>query len=152
MMPALTRGQKVLAVVAVLIVALYVTGVATQQGSTSGQVDPTQNGLVKTLGRWFGGPDQAELGELSAPCLAQTQLTIKDSCVLTVASSGKDLREVVLRPQQPVHLRTRAPHDDALLDKDLTSGEEVKVTVDSSGADVVLTCSSCVVLIGGSDG
>jgi hypothetical protein len=151
MMPALTRGQKILAVVAVLIIALYVTGVATQQGST-GQVDPTQNGLVKTLGRWFGGPDKAELSELSAPCLTEAQLTIKDSCVLTVASSDKDLREVVLRPQQPVHLQTRAPHDDALLEKDLQAGDEIKVTVDSSGVDVSLTCSSCVVLIGGSDG
>ncbi|GIH02133.1 hypothetical protein Rhe02_02000 [Rhizocola hellebori] len=146
-MPALTRGQKILALVAVLIVALYVTGVATQQGST-GKVDPTENGLVKMLGRWFGSPDQAEPGELSAPCLAQQQLTIKDSCVLTVASSDKDLREVVLRAQQPVRLHTRAPHDDSFLDKDLTAGEEVKVTVDSSGGDVTLTCSSCVVLVG----
>ena len=150
-MPTLTRGQKVLALVGLLIVALYVTGVATQQGST-GQVDPTENGLVKTLGRWFGGPDEAEPGELSASCLAQQQLTIKDSCVLTVAASDKDLREVVLRAQQPVHMRTRAPHDDAVLEKDLAAGEEVKVTVDSSGADVTLTCSSCVVLVGGSNG
>ena len=84
--------------------------------------------------------------------LAQARLTIKDSCVLTVASSDKDLREVILRPQEPVHLQTRAPHDDALLEKDLQAGEEIKVTVDSSGVDVSLTCSSCVVLIGGSDG
>jgi hypothetical protein len=151
MLPALTRGHKILALVGLLIVALYVTGVATQQGST-GQVDPTQNGLVKTLGRWFGGPDKAELGELSAPCLTETQLTIKDSCVLTVAASDKDLRDVVLRPQQPVRLRTRAPHDDAFLEKDLAAGEEVRVSVDSSGTDVTLTCSSCVVLVGGSNG
>ncbi len=151
MMPALTRGQKILALVALLIVALYVTGVATQQGS-SGQVDPTENGLVKLLGRWFGGPDQAEPGELSAPCLAGGRLTIKDSCVLAVASSDKDLREVVLRAEQPVQLRTRAPHDDTFLDKEIAAGDQVKVTVDSSGGDITLTCDSCVVLVGGSDG
>ncbi len=147
-MPALTRGQKILAVVAVLIVALYVTGVATQQGPKEG-VDPTQNGLVKMLGDWFGGPEAVLAEELSAPCLADGRLSIKDSCVLAVAASEKELREVVLKAEQPAKLRTRAPNDDTELDKDMTAGEQVKVAVDSDGAQITLTCAECVIVVGG---
>jgi hypothetical protein len=147
-MPALTRGQKILLAVAVLIVALYVTGVATPQGSGSG-VDPTQNGLVKMLGGWFGGPGEVHAGELSAPCLADGRLSIKDSCVLAVAASDKDLREVVLTSDRPAKLSTRAPNDDTVLEQELTAGEEVRVAVDSAGAEITLTCSECALKVGG---
>ncbi|MBB5872962.1 hypothetical protein F4553_006396 [Allocatelliglobosispora scoriae] len=151
-MPALTRGQKILAAVAVVIIALFVTGVATQGDDGEVTVDPTQNGLVKMLGGWFGSPDQAELGELTAPCLTESVLAIEGSCVLTVKGSDKDLREVLLQPDQALQLHTRAPHDDAVLDKDVEAGKEIKVAVDGDGVDITLSCEKCTVKVGGDNG
>lgn len=147
-MPALTRGQKILAVVVVLIVALYVTGVSTPRGS-DGDLDPTENGLVKMLGGWFGGPETAQLAELSSPCLTERTLSIKDSCVLTVAASDKELREVVLKAEQTAQLRTRAPNDDTILEKELTAGEQVRVAVDAEGSEITLSCAECAVEVVG---
>lgn len=146
-MPALTRGQKLLAVVAVLIIALFVTGVATQDGSGE-QSDPSEHGLVRLLGGWFADPEQVSPEELSSPCLAGGKLTIEDSCVLTVAPSEKDLREIRLRPEQAVRLQTRAPHDDTNLDKDLSEDDDIKVAVDGKGVDITLTCDECTVMVG----
>jgi hypothetical protein len=148
MLKSLTRGQKILAAAALIIIVLFVTGVSTQQRS-GGSADPTENGLVKMLGGWFGGPDQAEPGELSAPCLADRTLSIELSCVLTVAPSGKDLREVTLRTDQPLHVKTRAPQGTAELSDAIEAGAEIKVSVDGDGADITLSCEKCSVTVGG---
>ncbi|MDI1463787.1 hypothetical protein QEZ54_22640 [Catellatospora sp. KI3] len=150
-MPALTRGQKILAAVALLIVALYVTGVATQNDQES-MADPTDNALVQTLGDWFGDPDPVDPADLAAPCLADSVLTIEGSCVLTVAGAEADLREVALRPDAELHLHTRAPHDDTDLDRDVPAAETIRVAVDGDGVGITLTCDKCTVTIGGSDG
>jgi len=147
----MNRNQKILAVVAVLIIALYVTGVATQNSSGGSPPDPTQNELVKTLGRWFGGADPVALEEVSGACLSGSTLTIGGTCVITVKPSDKDLRELVLKPDAPVHLTTRAPHDDSSLDNDLKPGEVVKVAVDGKGADITLACQKCTIVVGGED-
>ncbi|GAA1406497.1 hypothetical protein ACFQZ4_06060 [Catellatospora coxensis] len=149
-MPALTRGQKILAAVAVLIVALYVTGVATADDGT--MTDPTDNALVQQLGDWFGDPDPVDPADLSAPCLTDGVLVIEAGCVLTVAPADSDLREVELRPDGPLRLLTRAPHDDTILDRDVPAGEPIRVAVDDQGVDISLTCDKCTVTLGGSDG
>ncbi len=150
-MPALTRAQKILAAVAVLIVALFITGVVTQDGDVT-MADPRDNTLVRTLGGWFPDPDPVEPADLAAPCLADGVLVIETSCVLTVAAAGSDLREVELTPDAALHLTTRAPHDDTVLERDLTAGEAVRVAVDDQGVDITLTCDNCAVTLGGSDG
>jgi hypothetical protein len=144
--PKLTRGQKILALVAALIVLLYISGVAFRDGSQP--TDPSQNALVRTLGGWFGSPDQAAPEELAAPCLSGGKLTIKASCVVTVRPSDKDLRNLFLVPDKPVHVKTRAPHDDAVVEKDAPAGEQFKVAVDGDGVDVTLTCDDCTVKVG----
>ncbi|GHJ42769.1 hypothetical protein Cs7R123_01110 [Catellatospora sp. TT07R-123] len=150
-MPALTRGQKILAAVALLIVALYVTGVATQDDQQS-MADPADNGLVRTLGDWFGSPDPVDPADLAAPCRTGDTLAVEGSCVLTVAPADADLREVALRADTALHLHTRAPHDDTALDRDVPAGETIKVAVDGDGVDITLTCDKCSVTLGGSDG
>lgn len=147
----MNRNQKILAVVALVIIALYVTGVATQKGSDGPPPDPTQNELVKTLGRWFGGADPVALEEVSGACLSGSALTFEGSCVIRVKPSDKDLRELALKPDTAVRLSTRAPHDDATLDKDLKPGEVVKVAVDDKGADITLACEKCTIVLGGED-
>lgn len=144
----MNRNQKILAVVAVLIIALYVTGVATQRSSDGPPSDPTQNELVKTLGRWFGGADPVALAEVSGACLSGGALTFEGSCVISVKPSDKDLRELALKPDSAVHLTTRAPHDDSILDKDLEPGEVVKVAIDDKGADITLSCEKCTIALG----
>ena len=148
----MNRNQKILAVVAALIIVLYVTGVATQNGSGGASPDPTQNGLVKTLGRWFGGADPVALDEVSGACLSGSTLAFEGSCVITIKASDKDLRELALKPDSAVHLTTRAPHDDSTLDKDLEPGKVIKVAVDDKGAELKLTCAKCTIAVGDSDG
>lgn len=147
-MPTLTRGQKILAAVVVLIIALYVTGTVTQNGSAA-PADPSQHGLVKSLGDLFGGPPSVAPGELSAPCLSGTTLSIKDSCVLTVAPSDQDIREVRLKPDRVVSLKTRQPRGTDTLEETLDGGSTVDVAVDGDGADITLTCKECTVIVGG---
>ena len=144
----MNRNQKILAVVAVLIIALYVTGVATQKGSDGPPPDPTENELVQTLGRWFGGADPVALEEVSGACLSGSTLTFEGLCVISVKPSDKDLRERALKPDAAVRLSTRAPHDDSTLDKDLKPGEVVKVAVDDKGAEITLTCEKCTIAVG----
>ena len=146
MIPKLTRGQKILAAVAALLVALYVTGIAFRNDSEP--ADPTQNALVRTLGDWFGSPDPVTAQEITGPCFADGKLTIKSSCVLTVQPSDKDLRNLFLVPDKPLHVKTRAPQDDAIVEKDAPAGEQFKVAVDNDGADVTLTCENCTVKVG----
>ncbi len=147
MLPALTRGQKILAVVIVLIIALYVTGAATQNGSGP-PPDPSQHGLVKALGGLFGGPPQAKLEELSAPCLSGNTMSIKDSCVLTVTPSDEDIREVRLRPDRVVSLKTRTPRSDDVSEETLEGGSSVDVAIDDRGGEITLTCKECTVVVG----
>jgi hypothetical protein len=148
----MNRNQKILAVVAALIIVLYITGIATQNNGSGGPPpDPSQNELVKTLGRWFGGADPVALEEVSGACLSGSTLTFEGSCVITVKPSDKDLRELALKPDTAVHLTTRAPHDDSTLDKDLEPGETVKVAVDEKGADITLGCGKCTIALGGDD-
>jgi hypothetical protein len=147
-MPTLTRGQKILACTALLIVALFVTGVATQQRTSGEQPDPANNGLVKLLGGWFGGPDQVSPEDLSASCLNGNVLTIEGTCVLTVEPAAVQLREVRLRTDQPLHLKTRAPQGETILENAVEAGAEIKVTVDGEGADITLSCQACSVLVG----
>jgi hypothetical protein len=144
----MNRNQKILAVVAALIIVLYITGVATENGSDGPPPDPTQNELVKTLGRWFGGADPVALEEVSGACLSGSTLTFEKTCVITVKPSEKDLRELALKPDTAVHLTTRAPHDDSTLDKDLEPGEVIKVAVDDKGADIILSCDKCTIAVG----
>jgi hypothetical protein len=151
-MPALTRAQKILAAVAVLIVALFVTGVVTQDGGEVAMADPRDNALVRTLGDWFADPEPVDPADLSAPCLTAGVLIVEASCVLTVAPADSDLREVELTSDQPLRLRTRAPHDDTVLDRDVPAGEPIRVAVDDQGVDITLTCEKCSVTVGGSDG
>lgn len=148
-MPALTRGQKILAAVAVLIVALFVTGVATQGDDGEITVDPQDNALVRTLGDWFGDPDPVDPADLAAPCLTGDTLTIEAVCVLTVAPADADLRELALRPDGALRLHTRAPHDDTDLDRDVAAAEQIDVAVDDQGVDITLSCDKCTVKVGG---
>lgn len=150
----MNRNQKILAVVAALIIALYVTGasISIQGGSGDDTSDPTQHPLVRKLGSWFGGADAVTLEEVSGPCLANGKLTIEGFCVVTVAPSDKDVRELHLKSDYAIHLKARAPHDEEVLEDDFDALEEFKVAVDDKGGDITLTCDKCVVEVGGQNG
>jgi hypothetical protein len=136
----MTRRQKIV-VVAVLaaIVVLYVAAVA--GGGRSGEGDATHPGeLVNWLGRLAGKPPAVAHAELRADCLAENTFTVKGSCTVNVARSGKDVRELKLHAQQALSITARAPHGDSAVTADVKAGDDVKVTVDGDGGDVVVNC------------
>ena len=172
----LTRGQRVLAVVAVVVLAMFVGTTATnaRHGATGG--DPRDNGLVKALGNLFGGTSEAAAADLTAACPPPTatpapdapatapvatpsaaprhQLAIEGSCVVTVARSDEDLRTVTVTATDAVRVHARAPHDTSELDADVDAGAALEVSVDGDGVAITITCAttpSCVVSLGKGD-
>lgn len=146
MLPKLTRSQKILAAVAVVLVALYVTGITVRNDSEP--ADPSQNALARKLGSWFGSPDPVSPQEITATCYADGKLTIKSACTLTVSTSDQDLRNLYLVPDKPLKVTARAPHDDVVVEKESPAGEQLKVAVDGDGGTVTLTCDECTVKVG----
>jgi hypothetical protein len=157
-------GQKVVVVVLVAVVGLFVVALVLPARSGSGGDDlgKPPGGLVGLLGDRLGRTADVQRGDLSAPCLqAPDRLVFTGGCALSVApSSGRQvagrslsrgLRIVHLRPQDDVHLTTRAPNSDLEISQDVERGKKLALPVDDDGATIGLTCAglaqSCTVTV-----
>jgi hypothetical protein len=66
----LTRSQKALAVVAAVLIAMFVTSTATNGRNSATPDDPRQHDLVQWLGGRFGGSAEVAADDLTAGCPA----------------------------------------------------------------------------------
>jgi len=139
----MTTKQKIVVIaVFVLLALLYVGAVANGGGSGQGDASKRPTGVVGWLGDLFGSPPDAKRADLSAPCLAQDTLTVKGSCVLTVAKSGDGTRQVKLHAADAVSVASRAPQGKDDVTADVKAGDDVTVTVDGNGGPITITCAS----------
>ncbi|HET6214421.1 MAG TPA: hypothetical protein VFE14_16265 [Micromonosporaceae bacterium] len=148
----MTRRQKVV-VVAVLVamVLLFAGALGNGGGSGEGDAGGGHGGFIEWLGGVAGKPPPVERADLKSGCLAGDTLTVKGVCTLTVARSGKDVRQLVLHVQQAVSLDSRAPKGDKTATADVKAGDDIKITVDGDGGDITLHCGdpagTCVVTL-----
>lgn len=140
----MTRRQKILlGAVALVLVLLYTGAAATAGGSSQGNAADRPGGLVGWLGHFTGKPAKVDRSALSAPCLAGTVLTVKDSCVLTVAA-GNGTRRVALHADDAVSVTSRPPGQQQDATSTVEAGHDVDVTVDKAGGRITFTCACTV--------
>jgi hypothetical protein len=136
----MTKRQRIVVIVVLAaILVLYLAAAA--GGGRSGQGDATHPGaFVSWLGRLAGKPDPVSRAELTSDCLADKGLAVNGTCTVTVARSGKDVRQLKLHAEQALSVTSRAPHDDSVVKADVKAGDDVTITVDSKGGDVIVDC------------
>lgn len=145
----LSRRQKIVIVaVFAIVIALYTAAVASG-GSGQGDASHKPGGIVGWLGRVAGEPPAVQRSELSAPCLSGDTLTVKGSCTVTVQKSTKDTRRLKLHAGAAVTVTSRAPQGEDSVSADVAAGDDLAVTVDSKGGDILITCGgdSCAVTL-----
>jgi hypothetical protein len=126
--------------VLVLLAALFVLATTHRAGGGGDLSHP--GGFVGWLGHRFGGTPDADRADLSATCLQEDKLTVKDgTCTLTVAKSGAGQRNVRLRSDSDVALQAPAPGQDTLVRSDVDAGATVSVAVSGDGADIDVICA-----------
>jgi hypothetical protein len=124
----------------VLLALLFVLATTHRAGGDGDLSHP--GGFVGWLGHRFGGSPDADRADLSAPCLLQDKLTVKDgTCTLRVAKSGADQRNVRLRSDSDVAVQAPAPGRDTLVRSDVEAGATVSVAVGEAGADIDVICA-----------
>lgn len=136
-----TKQKIVIIAVFVLLALLYVGAVANGGGSGQGDASKPPDGIVAWLGSLIGSPPDAKRAELSAPCLNQDTLSFKGNCTLTVAKSDDGTRQVELHAADAVSVASRAPQGKDTVSEDVKAGDDVTVTVDGDGGDIVITCA-----------
>lgn len=147
----MTRSQKILLGVGVLIVVLFVLSVANGSRSGTGDAGSGRSGFVAWLGKLAGPPATVDRTDVTADCLQPgDRLEVKDSCTVTVAA-GDGTRSLKLHAENAVTVTAPVPNDDSTADHEAKAGEDVSVTVDADGADVVLRCGSCVLTLEGGE-
>jgi hypothetical protein len=141
----LTRVQRILLGVVVLIVVLFI--VTESIGVGRGDGDPSQpGGLVTAMGQLFGKPPPVAPADLSGSCLptggipANKTLPVNGSCILRVAKSADDLRQLALQAKGGVTIQAPVPRGDDTATKQLADGDKLNVSVNGDGADITLTC------------
>ena len=145
----MTRSQKILLGVGVLIVVLFVLSVANGSRSGTGDADSGRSGFVAWLGKLAGSPPTVDRADVTADCLQPgDRLEVKDSCTVKVAA-GKGTRSLKLHAVDAVSVTAPEPNDDSTAEHDAAAGEDISVTVDEGGADVVLRWGTCVLTLGG---
>jgi hypothetical protein len=138
----MTRRQQIAVIaVFVLLVLLYTGAAVNGGGSGQGDASKRPKGVVGWLGDLFGSPPDAKRDQLSAPCLTQDTLSFKGSCTLTVAKSGDSTRQVKLHATDAVSVASRAPQGKDTVTADVKAGDDVSVTVDGDGGNIVITCA-----------
>lgn len=139
----MSRRQKIVVVaVFVLLALLYIGAAAGGGGSGQGNASGHPGGIVGWLGRVVGQPPDAARSDLTAPCLAGGTLTVKSSCVLSVAKSNVGTRRVKLHATDAVTITSRAPQGDQDITADVKAGTDVNVTVDGKGGGIAIVCAS----------
>ena len=69
----MSRRQKILVIGGLAVLAmLYIGALANPSGSGSGDPDSDRPGIIRLLGRWFGGSDAVDPADLTADCLDQS--------------------------------------------------------------------------------
>jgi hypothetical protein len=135
----LTRPRIVIGVF-VLLAVLFVLATTHRAGGGADLSHP--GGFVGWLGHRFGGTPDAARAELSAPCLQQDRLTVKDgTCTLTVARSDTGQRNVRLHSDSDVAVQAPAPGRDTLVRSDVKADATVSVAVSGDGADIDVICA-----------
>jgi hypothetical protein len=138
----LTRLQRILLGAIVVIVALFIVSAATSGRAGDGGPDSGRSGIVAWLGDLLGGSSTVDRKDLSADCLQPDgRLVINGSCVLRVARSDSDVRQVKLRARDALSVRAPAPRGDQVVTDDLDAGKDVAIAVNGDGADITLTCA-----------
>ena len=137
----LTQPRIVIAVL-VLLAVLFVLATTHRAGGGGGTDLTHPGGFVGWLGHQFGGTPDAARADLSASCLQEDTLTVKDgTCTLTVAKSGDGQRNVRLRSDSDVAVQAPAPGRDTLVSSDVHAGDTVSVAVSGDGADIDVICA-----------
>ncbi|MGI5240984.1 hypothetical protein [Dactylosporangium sp. CA-139066] len=140
-MKSIFTRQRIAIGVFVLLAVLFVLATTHRAGGNGGDLSHP-GGFVGWLGRQFGGTPDADRADLSAPCLQQDKLTVKDgTCTLTVAKSGAGQRNVRLRSDSDVAVQAPAPGKDTLVRSDVEAGATVSVAVAGDGADIDVICA-----------
>ena len=128
--------------VLVLLAVLFVLATTHRAGGDGGADLAHPGGFVGWLGHRFGGTPDAARADLSAPCLLEDKLTVKDgTCTLTVAKSGAGQRNVRLRSDSDVAVQAPAPGQDTLVRSDVDAGATVSVAVSGDGGDIDVICA-----------
>ncbi|GAA3284422.1 hypothetical protein Dvina_29915 [Dactylosporangium vinaceum] len=145
----LTQPRIAILVLA-LIAVLYVLSAVNHTGGDSTALRKP-GGFVGWLGHRFGGTPDAARADLSAPCLLEEKLTVKNgTCTLTVAKSTVDQRRVRLRSESDVAVQAPAPGRDTLVRSDVEAGSTVSVAVGKGGAQIDVICAgerTCVLTL-----
>ncbi len=138
----MTRKQKIVIIaVFVLLALLYVGAVANGGGSGQGDASKDPKGIVKWLGNLFGSPPDATRGQLTSTCLSDDTLSFKGNCTLAVAKSDDGTRRVRLHATDAMSVASRAPQGKKTITDDVKAGDDVSVTVDGDGGDILFTCA-----------
>jgi hypothetical protein len=152
----LTRVQRILLASVAVIVLLFVTALAIGGSQDEGDAAKPP-GFVTWLGGQFAAPTAVDPADLSGACLPALGLpedhvlNIDANCDLRVAAHKGDLRELRLRAHGNVSVEAPLPRGDGSATKELDDGDELKVSVNADGADIMLTCSGsdkCAVGVG----
>ncbi|MFY1638007.1 hypothetical protein ACN27F_32810 [Solwaraspora sp. WMMB335] len=146
----LTRPQRILLVVVVVLVVGYGLALGGAR-STDGSAADRPSGLVGWLGDRLAGTNDADRADLSAPCLrSDTQLDVAGTCTLTVAAvDGSAMRSVRMRTDAPLVVQATTPGGDTVVSSELAAGDDLSVSVDSTGGDIGLRCraDTCTVTL-----
>lgn len=144
-----TKQKVLLALVAVVVVALFVVAVA---GRHPGDGNPGgHNGFVDWLGRLGGKQAGIPAADVSTTCPRKDgTVTVTGVCTLHVADP-KSLKLLVLRSGAPFRVSAPAPGKADYTATDTASVKdgvaELRVAVDKE-TDVVVTCTCAITLAG----
>jgi hypothetical protein len=145
----LTRVQRILLGVVVLIVVAFALAAGSSGREGEGSPDDAHHGVVGWLGGLFDGSTLVSRSALSGPCLPTSgPLEVDGSCTVHVAAGSGDVRKLKLRPRTPIVVRAPIPGQDRTGEQHVAANTEVDVAVNADATDVVLRCdgdSTCVV-------
>ena len=151
----MTTGQKVLAGVVVLVVALFALTIGTQGNADAGS-DGTapRSGFVDLLTERFASSATVPATELTGSCrLTGDSIVVQGSCVVDVAASGSGVRKLTMRNAgAPARITARVPLRSDTATTDVDPHAAVSVAVDGEGTSIRIACvglSVCVLEVTG---
>ena len=149
----MSRRQKILVIGGLAVLAmLYIGALANPSGSGSGDPDNDRPGIIRLLGRWFGGSDAVDPADLTADCLDQTpnpsatpappaptpsptasatpapaggrRLLVRGTCAVHVPASETRVRNVQLKATDAVTVSARAPQGEDVVKDEIGAGAD----------------------------
>jgi hypothetical protein len=150
----MTRSQKVLLGVLILVTALFAVAVGTSGRAGTGDADSGRTGLVALLDKWMPGGTDVARSDFSAPDCppdATGRLTVKPRCVLTVAGHDGGTRRLKIKPQQPLTITAPVSGRTDTAKNHLDAGAEATIVLDKTGGTITLDCddSPCTAVLSG---